>query len=384
MRHLTLTLLVLAALTSTVVGDDMHVRSELGSVVEYRGGTVVSVDDCAIVFRQPSGNETTTPLANVAYLVITGEAEFNAAEDALQEGDVDEAMRMYRQAQNISTNEWMIELGEIRRIQATAMSDDIDQAVDDWIELLVDQDFSENSRLLLPQNVSTDDEANRAALELLTELRQREGIAKADDISPNAPEAALWLSITEQMATLAEALGDTELVVQLASEMIGSGGPGDGDDGTGPDDTRLSSEAVDRTLDATELLLAYPERQDEVVETVTGLLNSCGRAQLVRAFVMRGEAFYNLAKAALAEDDDAQYQAMLKEAGLDYMYVVVFFKNYPEASDALLQAAIINEELGNLVAARGAYERIVAEYKTSDAAADAKEAIDRLVNADSE
>ncbi len=381
MRYPTLTILALIALTSIAVADDMHERSDSGSVVEYRGGTVVTVDDCAILFRQPGGNEMTTPLAKVDYLVIENEPEFNAAEDALKEGDIDEAMRMYRQAQNISSNEWMLELGEIRRIQATALSVDIDQAVDDWIELLEDQNFSENSRLLLPQNVSTDDDANRAALALLTELRQRDGIAKADDVSPYAEEAELWLALTEQMSALADALGDTDLVAQLADEMIGTP---DGTDPDGGDPTRLTSEAVDKTLDATERLLAYPDRQEEIVETVTGVLTSCSRPQLVRAFMLRGEAFANRAAAALAAEDAANHKAMLKEAGLDYMYVVVFFKNYPEASDALLKAAMINEELGNLVAARGAYERLVAEYKTSDAAADAQEAIDRLMNADSE
>jgi tetratricopeptide (TPR) repeat protein len=367
MRYWTFTVVALAGLASMGLADQITVNNQ-----PYPGGTVVGIEDCAVLYRMPSGAEMTEALARVNHIQIDGEAEFNAAEDALREGNVDEAMRLYRQAQNLSNREWMLELGEIRRIQATAQGDDIEQAVDDWIELLEDQDFSANAIALLPQNTSRVRENNEAALALLTELRQRDGIAKPEDMDPNDPEAALWLAITEQMATLAEALGDTDLVAQLAGEMLGgSGGPT-----VGGDPAR-----VDRILDAAELLLDYPDRQEEIVQTVTDNLPACTRPQLVRAFMLRGKAYQNMAETA---ETDLERDDLLAEAGLDYMHVVVFFRAYDEAADAMLQVAVVNEQLGNLPAARATYDRVIDEHEATDAATRAQEAIDRLMNADSE
>jgi len=344
---------VLAAAATAAGQDELTINR-----VPLHNIRITGMNDCRIVYEQ-SGREISEQLADVDFIQLDREDEFNRAETLLAEGEIDEALKQYRRARLGSEREWVQELAELRRMQAMDADGRINEAVRMWLKALTDYNSSANAQALIPSVLAEPgDEANREAFDLLE--------AKRAETDPSE-DLKLWKAIADLQLQIAELEGDTENTTRIAEEILQvMPTDGAGDEGVAP---RLQSAAV---------FIEDPAKAPDVVEIVTGDLYLYGQRQLPQALLLLGKA-----QAMLAEADD-QNRTLLIDAGNNLMHVVVFFADSDQAAEAYYQAAGVNNQLGNAEAARAAYQAVQTDYPDSPFAAKAGDALTAMETVDGE
>ena len=148
---------------------------------------------------------------------------------------------------------------------------------------------------------------------------------------------------------------------------------GDDDDGAPAAIELIAGDLLQR-LSRSRAMLDRPGGPERVIETLTADLPLYDTDLLPEALLVLGYARQRVAEAGEGE----VARAALVRAGLDFMHVATYFPRSPLAGEALYEAGRVNQALGNLLAARRAYESVVSGYADSDVAASAAAALSEM------
>lgn len=343
-------LAALLAATTVISADELTING-----LPYPDVRITGVEDCEIVFQLASRRGTES-LAHVDFIQLDREDDFNQAETLMAQGEVTEALELYRRAR-AADRQWVQNLAEFRRMWAMDQDARIDEAVKMWLKVIDDNDASPNARAMAPTNLAeAGDQANQLAYDMLEERREQAG---EDD--------ELWKAIIDLQLAIAEHQGDDAEAERLASLLLErSHGTNGG--------TTTSSDQVAASLQGAVVLVSNPDKAAEVMEIITADLYRYTEGQLPTALLALGKAQLILAEAGEGEER----RSLLTDAGNNLMYVVVFFGESDQAPEAYYLAGRANELLGNTQAAQKAYEVVIADHAQSPFAAQARESMDAM------
>jgi tetratricopeptide (TPR) repeat protein len=323
-----------------------------------------------VVFLVPTGARVSRPLKDVAVVTLAGSEEFNRGEELLQQGKAAEAAEAYAAVEKAASG-WRRNLLRCRLVTAFEAAGQTDQAVKYWLDIA---DAAGGSRgaldlrptRLAPAGSAANDRAiavlaaklpavkepayQSAVRGLLADLYQRQGkLAEAQAVLGGQPGAA---------PATAPKVGQQPAAVQATAAPTNA--------------------AAAVQLKLAELSLQRGQYGDAVAR-LAGQLNAFSMTELASALSVLAKAQVGLAK---AEGDPAKARLLLLEAGLNFMRVATFFPAGDEAPGALVGAGDVNERLGNLDAARGAYAEVIKKSGQSPAGKAAYAALQRLEEKD--
>ncbi len=357
--------LVAAALSVVATGDTVYVGR-----LPYRSASVVDAKDFQLHYTIGGrGRVLVKPLSEVTRIEIDGRQDFNQAEGHVDgredpsKWNTAAAIRSYDASVTARAPAWFKRLVRYRKLRALGQSDRIDHATEAWLGLLKDEGASASLLAAKPTRIApAGSAANVRAIGLL-----KDAFGEASDKTRDA--------IGELLLRLYQRQGMNAEAARLAGQIAGSQDPGD-DGQNGPE---VSTDQLAQRLRAQEILLrsAVQTRNARKLSDLAGDLRSgltgYTAKHLPEALYLLAEAQYH--RARLNEQSEAD---LLKQAGLNYMRVQVFFPSSPRAAASLLMAGRVNEALGNRAAARKAYTEVTKRYPDTEPAKDAKRAAEAL------
>ncbi|MBI5723517.1 MAG: hypothetical protein HZA50_06125 [Planctomycetes bacterium] len=302
----------------------------------------VSVTDFSREYKLEFTDGTRTyskPIKEVRQIKLTSSADFSKAEEMAAKGDDGaRVVAQYKRAEGQMSGAWQKRLIQIRRLQAAGNSGLVGIAVDDWVKLA-----KENSKYdpvilaLAPTTVAIKgSEENKKAIDIL----------KANAESQNANFKKLVRDLLMNVLT-------AEGRAEEAAVYAGGGGETTTVNPIGP--THVVSTVVG--IAAINTLLAAKKYDDCIAQAKAGLRNFRD-ADLP-------DALYILAQAQLIRGKESKDQAMIGEAGLNFMRIYTFYDTYSRAGEALLNAGIACQELGNKKAAMIAFSKVLERYQNN-------------------
>ncbi len=329
-------ILMLAAPVSLAGADSLRLTSR----VTYDPVTINAVVNGAVQF-QAAGNDVSKPLTELAKIEISDSPEFNKAEESLAAKKYADAATGFGAVAKASTG-WRKTLAEYRQMTALELSGKVDEAQAVWLALCDAANGSPGTLALRPKRMPAKGEAaNDRAIALLK--------AKLPAVT-----GAYQKALAQAMSELYERQGDAvsaQNVLQTTNGATQSG----------------------------QLKLAmahYRQGQfDKAAGVVEASLKELSPADLPTGLLLLGQCQGELAK---AHKDAAASRELLLKAGLNYMQIVADFADSDEAPQALFLAGGVNEQLGNVPAARAAYESVLARYGQSLWAKQAAGALESL------
>ncbi|MGC9455075.1 MAG: hypothetical protein ACP5HU_09455 [Phycisphaerae bacterium] len=327
----------------------------------YSGVTVTDFADGQLVFNT-SGREITKDLAEVSRIELRGRGSFNRAEELLAEQQYAQAVEAYRQAEReAGSTLWLRRLISCRLVQALDRAGQFDEAVQQWLVVVLENDVAEQVLELRPSNIPPQGQpSNRRAIDLL-ELR----VERVED-------EALRLAIRELLLELyrREGLGDkaAELAGQMA-EPQPQQPQQPGEDTPALTDRPGEGGQAGQLADIRDLL--EQNRPERALEFARARMSRLSHDELPEAILLSGRA-----RLALYEAQGRREQ--LLRAGLDFMCVATFHGDSEWAAEALYLAGEVNRILGNASAARSAWQMVIARYGQSEYAERAAGGIERL------
>lgn len=349
--------LLCLAMAGRALADTVWIQSGSGNPIALSNIKVIGIQDDALVFTTPSGNQTSKPLKQVPQLRLDDEPAFSTAEEAFVAGKFAEAADNYHQAIQTTTKDWVKDRAALRLLEAANKGGNFPAAVAGFLDLLVTKPaLAIQSKPAIPkdrpdlldpvisevkrasQNPKFDTARKQVLLNYLVELYNAKGDAASAD------------STLADLAKVAPAEANSPQAMALAA------------------DARLN-----------EAKQAFGQkRYPQVIQTLES------NAGLFTDAKHQADALYLIAQATAAgasPNDPNQ----LKDAALAYMRVVANCKGIegqPHVAESLLQAAAIEEKLKNSKEALALYKAVAAEFKGSSAAAQAQREADRLGSAE--
>jgi TolA-binding protein len=340
---------VVAIAPLTARADTVWLRSgTAANALERPNVKVEKIEDNLLFFRSSQSDRVTErPLEEVVRIMADGETVFNAAEEAFAAGEWDKAAASYQRAVVASPRQWVKDRSSLRLVAAAEKSGKFSTAVAGWVALLTrDVNLASKHKPQIPAD------AKPGSLDPAVAEVER---ALNDARLPAQPRQAL---LAYQME-LTRANGDLKRAQSIGSKLTSAPGAG----GATPE---LSLQLAFLALDQKQYEQALKE-----IDSNAALFND--PQQQTEALYCVAEA-----RAALAKDE----QTALKDAGLAYMRVVARARSARLSSnrvpEALLKTAAIQEKLGAAKEALLLYQQVAEEFKGSDAATRAADAVRRL------
>ncbi len=302
-----------------------------------------------------SGRRYDKPLAEVSRVVLSGQRDFNKAEDAFKAGKFADAVAAYTEAEKSTDKlDWLRRLIRYRRIPAADAAKMPGQAVADWLSVVDDAGASRAVIAMAPEAVAPKGSPDNAlAMELL-----KKRLGKGDPIF-RAKVKDLLLNLYA-----AEDLKDKAMLLQGEGPATAPGGE------QAPPPLVVSVEQVSRQLQeaASQIKLG---QYDAAAESIKAKLNRFTSSELPGALVLRGKALQ-----LSYEKGGSKDVKKLKEAGLCFMRVAACCDpTTPQVPEALYLAAMVERVLGNHVAAANAMRMLIARYAASEWAQRAQTAL---------
>jgi TolA-binding protein len=356
---------IAAALSAVATGDTVYVGR-----LAYRSANVVDAKDFQLHYTIGGRSRVLVkPLSEVTRIQIDGRKDFNEAEDHVDgredpsKWNTAAAIRSYDAAIAARAPAWLKRLVRYRKLRALGQSDRIDHATEAWLGLLQDEGASAALLGAKPTRIApAGSAANTRAIGLL-----EDAFDEASDKTRNTI-GDLLLRLYQREQKNAEA-------ARLAGQIAGSQDP----DGNGQDVSAVSTDQLSQRLRAQEILLRSAvqsrnaQKLSDLADDLRSGLTGYTAKHLPEALYLLSEAQYHRARLGGQPDTD-----LLKQAGLNYMRVQVFFPSSPRAASSLLMAGRVNEALGNRAAARKAYTEVTNLYPGTEPAKDAKRAAEAL------
>jgi len=331
--------------------------------IPYKNVAVTGVSKCQLVFRTRTGTVSERALNELTRVTLAGRDAFNAAEQALADGEHEKAVREYDTARREAPQPWLKELIDFRRLRVLAAAGRPGAAVRIWQRLCR---ANAQSPIILAMAPTTPGAIGSGT--------NADAIKQLNAERPEADATAYDQAVTQLLMALYEAEGDTAAAGREAARLAGQAPP-DADDGAGRDP---GDGNVVQRLNAARLMLATPGRANEVVATVREDLHKYDRDLLPMALMVLAKGVRQQADAAAESGQEDEARQLKLEAGIYFMYVVTFFPNAPEAPESLVAAGQINEAIGNPRAAWQAYDAVRTLYPNTPQAQQAGEAAEQL------
>jgi len=360
------TLAVLAAglwLAAAARGDVVEVRVGSGSV-PYAGVTVVDCRVGTVKFQTPSGNDVIKPIAEIVSVDVRRVPKLIEAEQQAAEGKAAGAVKTYDAALEQANTPWLQRLVRYRRLRALDAAALVDRGVEEWLDLVADAEGAEGLLTLRPAKAAPKgNAANERAIRLLEQ--------KAEELAGGGQEKFLS-AVNALLLDLYRAEELTEKAEALAKKVIGGDDTGNGTGPEAPPDGGAA--AIQAQLTAAKFLIEQ-NKAGEALDQLNRARPQAGPGELPLLLLLSGRARLALAE---AQADAPKKARLLRESGLDFMYVVAYFGDSPEAPEALYQAGRISAALGNAAAAGKAFEGVASRYDKSPFAARARRELDAL------
>ncbi len=356
--HTTCGLLALAAAAAAARGDAVVLKTG----VPFDPVEITQVANGQITFRFGTGRLLTKSLAEVRTITLADNPDFNRGELHLKNGEHDQAISAYREAEGRARRPWQGTLVSYRLLAAAEAAGQIDQAVARWLKIVDDSGAGPGSLELRPRKLAPrGSPGNDRAVGLLEQ--------KLATVADKDYRRAVQMLLVD----LYSAQGHAEKARKLMTALAGSGpattGPTAGNNDRPPPNGQAAAQLKLASLSV------QAGRLRDAVGQLQPYLKQFSAADLPKALYLLGEAQLGLAR---SEKDASAARKLLVEAGLNFMRVAALHPDAPETPAALLGAGEVNERLGNEQAARLAYSLIGARHGKSPVAAEAKKRLERL------
>ncbi len=352
---------LLIALTCPLTAQADSVKLTNG--LTYEPVKIKNVTDGIIYYRMSTGTLIAKPLSSVALVTISRNEDFTRAEKLLVQGKYAQAEKLYRKAYKNAVRPWVKNLVEYRMLVLNQATGKIDKAVEYWLKMVDASNASIGSLALCPKKLApAKSPANNRAIALL------EKKLKTVKSKPYIQ------AILKLLIELYEREGQLEKARKIAIRLTGK-------QHTQPVTTRKSGTGKPARPVSLEPQLRLARisfrsgHYDEAINQIEPSLNKFLTKELPEALYLLGRAKFELSKRVNEKDKARQ---LLIEAGVRFMEVVTFFPDNHNASEALLLAGKVNENLGNMQAARKAYSAVIKRYPGSRSATLAEKAMKRL------
>jgi tetratricopeptide (TPR) repeat protein len=355
--------LVLLLSAAFAQADDLRIGT-----LKYAKITVIGVEDSELIYRTQAGIESRRVVNEITQITLVDRVDFNAGEKALADGDPNAALKSYGRALALADTDWLKQLVRYRQLLAFQKDKQIDRAIELWRRLCKPENGSENAMAMMPGEDAFGEAGSTANQQAIKGLLQDR---------PDRDTSDYDRAITKLLLDLYTFEGDDEAASTEAARLAGQPAPGTEveDDGS-EDGPRSETNLSERLAAATVLMNGRSESGwAQAIETIEADLHQYSDDMLAEALFILAHATRK--QAGVTEGDEGR--VLLLEAGVHYMYVVTFFPASDEAGEALLEAGAINEEIGNIRAARQAYAAVRTRYghlPVVDKASAALEALD--------
>ena len=330
--------------------DDVTLKSG----IPFSDVTIIQVKNSFVTYRISGGGSVTKSLLDIKKIKLRQASSFNKAEElmAAKTPDAAAAVKAYDAAGVDGAGEWFKPLVRYRRLRALAQARLIDRAVAEWLAVMDADGASPAAISLQPKQADKKGSPRNAKGIKLLETRLKSVAEKKEYAG----------AIRQTLMRLYRAEGDTAKADRLANLLAGgSAEPKPATRaGTGAPPAVAASD-LDKQLGADRVLIRpgqTPKNLENALRRIRSNLGQYDESQLPTALLAGGRARVLLA-AGLA---GAEQRTMLLAAGLDLMRVVAHFNGSPEAPEALLAAAEVNGRLGNVRAARNAYQEVLKRF----------------------
>jgi tetratricopeptide (TPR) repeat protein len=304
--------------------------------------TILRHKDKTLVFRSASGMEQALEFDKIARLSITADTVLSRADDAYTSGHYDEAVDLYLKA--MRTNEaWKIEWMTPRLSQAAAKTGRFDAAMTVYIGYArIDPLSAIAMKPTLPQKGS----------KFLDEAAKQLDAALRTAASDGEKQALLSLLLDVQMQRGANE--DAEATATQLTALTGESA-----------DPRVAGMIVGIRLDqaASEIGAGRFDRVAPLLDPIRDKLTEPAK---------QAHAMFLLAQARRGLAGDSKVKRL--DAAIAFMRVVAHFQNVeekPYVAESLLEAAKINETIGDSDSARLLYEQIAVEFAATPIAQEA-------------
>jgi len=359
--------------------DEVAVVSGASSL-PYAGVKVMDVQDGVISFRTAGGSTVRRPAGEVVSINLADQPAFNQAEKLLAAGKADQAVQAYDGAFD-SAMPVVKSLIQLRRLKALEQAGMSKRAVEEWVRLVEAGKASAAVVAMKPTNFAKAlSKDNDGAIDVL------EGqLPKAADKTYKAVIQQMLLELyrlqgkEQQAAAIAAQLAGKALASAPGTSPKGGPNPPGRANGAAP---AGNEEVLQGQLTGAGALIEQGQAKG-ALDALKANLDKYTPAQLPLAYLLLGKAQMELAKGGGPEAPKPSgpplgaigQSGLLRQAGLDFMRVVAWYGESKEAPEALFLAGQVNARIGNVAAARSAYEMLVNRFADSDAAAQAKTAL---------
>ena len=349
----TIILPVVLTMVAAAVADEVNI-----SGVTYSSVLIIGSDDFTIRF-QIGYREVSKSIEKITSFQIDGKGKLNEAEVLRAGKQWAQAVKAYDAAWKQQSKRWVGRLIRARRLAALGQARQIGRAVADWLVIADDNaskaDLLKKALALVPEHpAEKGSKENARAIKLLE--AKGESLKNADYLT-SVRRLLLRLYRQEGKSDKAAALAE----IISGKKPNGSTKPSNGGEGPSGAEIKAQLEAAGTFLERGDA--------DRALRLVQPCLKMLTPAQLPAALVLQG-------KAQLLKYKKTKERDMLLKAGLNFMRVVVYYRDADEAPEALFLAGEVNAALGNKAAARQAFDEVAGGM--SKFAAMAKRALEKL------
>ncbi len=356
MRQTATILAVILLAGGLAAADSLTINS-----MPYTSVRVVDVAKGKVVYEF-NGRQRDKLLADVSYIQISGQRDFNKAEVALKAGKFTEAAAAYAACESSATKiAWLGRLLHYRRLQAAIGAKHSGQAVKDWLAIVDETGASRLAVMMVPEVVAAKGSAENAKAIKLLEKRVD---AKGD--------AMLAAKVRDLLLALyaVEGLGDKAAILTAGAPQAPASSGNDHRAQPNPSAVTISVGRVSRQLEAAASQMKLGQ-YDVAVETIKSRLNRFSSLELPGALLLQGKALR-----LSYEKGGSKDHKKLMAAGLCFMRVVACFDGTPsEVPEALYLAAMVEKAAGKDIAANNALRMLVSRHATSEWAEKARAAL---------
>jgi TolA-binding protein len=346
------TLLTLASAGARA--DTLWIGSTGTGAIQITNAKITKVER-GLIFFTTSGSETSRELNRVQKINIDGEPAFNVAEEAFADGKFPAAVDGYLRTVRSATKPWLKDWSAARLLAAADKANRFDAAATAYIALVTrDPANAAVQRPLLPAERSTflDGAANEVNAALgtanLTDDQRVGLLGFLVDIQRSRGDKAA----EDQAADKLDEILAKDPTKPAAAAAI----------------TRRKLQSARAALDAKE----FARAASEIVANRNAFTDPAQQA----------DALFILAEAKNGQVAGKNDPPVLKDVALAYMRVVANFRDVPsaktQAAEALLKTAEIYERLHEPQTAAKVYAQVATEFPDTPAAANAKQAAQRL------
>lgn len=339
-------------------------------------GTLSGYADFVLKFKAGTGATLERKLADVQRIESSRNRALTQAEDALAEKKFEAALKAYDQALRSARYAWEKQLIRDRKFLAVARSGQPDQAVADWLSMVDDSNASQGALAMRSaiQPAPKGDRANASAILKLS--------AKQMQLSKAPQKHAAYLrAVLELKLRLQEADGETDGAAKTAEAIMAleqgasatPATPASPGQPTTPGPARTPAGGGTGKVAILNRLLESG-KTDDVIQTILTNYPDTGRNDKPAMALLLGRAQQTKAE----QTDDT---TLLKQAGLNFIYVYTEFGQDPEAIEALYRAAMVSKTLGDMNGAGHALMALVNAYgedADNEWVAKARDALDGL------